>query len=186
MFSCELPRLLSALVSMRRETCLGKCRNSLIATVQNNKMLGHTVPLLLPVDIDECGTGRHSCANDTICFNLDGGYDCRCPHGKNCTGDCVHDGKVKHNGQIWVLENDRCSVCSCQVGMNERICLGCNFHTFEVFGLTSVDKCVQPFNQNDSYYNRAFPLMQILTRSFLANLFPPTLPGIRPTQLPIK
>ncbi|ELK08448.1 Protein kinase C-binding protein NELL2 [Pteropus alecto] len=67
-------------------------------------------------DIDECGTGRHSCANDTICFNLDGGYDCRCPHGKNCTGDCIHDGKIKHNGQIWVLENDRCSVCSCQQG----------------------------------------------------------------------
>lgn len=74
----------------------------------------------LAVDIDECGTGRHSCANDTICFNLDGGYDCRCPHGKNCTGDCIHDGKVKHNGQIWVLENDRCSVCSCQVGTNKK------------------------------------------------------------------
>lgn len=77
---------------------------------------------LLPVDIDECGTGGHSCANDTICFNLDGGYDCRCPHGKNCTGDCVHNGKVKHNGQIWVLENDRCSVCSCQVGADTALC----------------------------------------------------------------
>ena len=76
--------------------------------------------LFLAVDIDECGTGRHSCANDTICFNLDGGYDCRCPHGKNCTGDCIHDGKIKHNGQIWVLENDRCSVCSCQVGINKK------------------------------------------------------------------
>ncbi|GAB0176203.1 protein kinase C-binding protein NELL2 [Grus japonensis] len=67
-------------------------------------------------DIDECGTGRHSCANDTVCFNLDGGYDCRCPHGKNCTGDCIHEDRIKHNGQIWVLENDRCSVCSCQQG----------------------------------------------------------------------
>lgn len=73
------------------------------------------MPPPLSTDIDECGTGRHSCANDTICFNLDGGYDCRCPHGKNCTGDCIHEGKIKHNGQIWVLENDRCSVCSCQV-----------------------------------------------------------------------
>ncbi|KAL0196101.1 hypothetical protein M9458_009673, partial [Cirrhinus mrigala] len=54
------------------------------------------------------------CANDTVCFNVDGGYDCRCPHGRNCTGDCAHDGKVKHNGQIWVLDDDRCSVCSCQ------------------------------------------------------------------------
>lgn len=69
-------------------------------------------PLL---DVDECKSERNTCANDTVCFNLDGGYDCRCPHGHNCTGDCIHENKVKHNGQIWVLENDRCSVCSCQV-----------------------------------------------------------------------
>lgn len=68
-----------------------------------------------PADINECKTGRNTCANDTVCFNLDGGYDCRCPHGHNCTGDCIHDGKVKHSGQIWVLDSDRCSVCSCQV-----------------------------------------------------------------------
>lgn len=68
-----------------------------------------------PADINECRTGRNTCANDTVCFNLDGGYDCRCPHGHNCTGDCIHDGKVKHSGQIWVLDSDRCSVCSCQV-----------------------------------------------------------------------
>ncbi|TSK13402.1 Protein kinase C-binding protein NELL2 [Bagarius yarrelli] len=67
-------------------------------------------------DIDECKAGRNTCANDTLCFNLDGGYDCRCPHGHNCTGDCIFDSKVKHNGQIWVLDSDRCSVCSCQQG----------------------------------------------------------------------
>ncbi|MEQ2219397.1 Protein kinase C-binding protein nell2 [Xenoophorus captivus] len=67
------------------------------------------------VDINECKTGRNTCANDTVCFNLEGGYDCRCPHGHNCTGDCIHDNKVKHSGQIWVLDSDRCSVCSCQV-----------------------------------------------------------------------
>ncbi|XP_062338970.1 protein kinase C-binding protein NELL2 [Osmerus eperlanus] len=67
-------------------------------------------------DIDECDTGRHNCANDTVCFNVEGGYDCHCPHGRNCSGDCHHDDKVKHNGQIWVLEEDRCSVCSCQAG----------------------------------------------------------------------
>lgn len=70
---------------------------------------------VLPADINECKTGRNTCANDTVCFNLDGGYDCRCPHGHNCTGDCIHDSKVKHSGQIWVLDSDRCSVCSCQV-----------------------------------------------------------------------
>uniref|UniRef100_A0A8D2NTY2 Neural EGFL like 2 n=1 Tax=Zosterops lateralis melanops TaxID=1220523 RepID=A0A8D2NTY2_ZOSLA len=86
-------------------------------------------------DIDECGTGRHSCANDTVCFNLDGGYDCRCPHGKNCTGDCIHDGKIKHNGQIWVLENDRCSVCSCQNGyvMCRRMVCDCQNPTVDLF-----------------------------------------------------
>ncbi|XP_015681371.1 protein NEL [Protobothrops mucrosquamatus] len=86
-------------------------------------------------DIDECGTGRHSCANDTICFNLDGGYDCRCPHGKNCTGDCIHERKIKHNGQIWVLENDRCSVCSCQTGyvMCRRMVCDCENPTADLF-----------------------------------------------------
>ncbi|XP_068950342.1 protein kinase C-binding protein NELL2 [Petaurus breviceps papuanus] len=86
-------------------------------------------------DIDECGTGRHSCANDTICFNLDGGYDCRCPHGKNCTGDCIHNEKVKHNGQIWVLDNDRCSVCSCQNGfvMCRRMVCDCENPTVDLF-----------------------------------------------------
>lgn len=70
---------------------------------------------VFPADINECKTGRNTCANDTVCFNLEGGYDCRCPHGHNCTGDCIHDNKVKHSGQIWVLDSDRCSVCSCQV-----------------------------------------------------------------------
>ncbi|XP_061493819.1 protein kinase C-binding protein NELL2 isoform X2 [Rhineura floridana] len=86
-------------------------------------------------DIDECATGRHSCANDTICFNLDGGYDCRCPHGKNCTGDCIHESKIKHNGQIWVLENDRCSVCSCQSGyvMCRRMVCDCENPTVDLF-----------------------------------------------------
>lgn len=73
------------------------------------------ISLVLPADINECKTGRNTCANDTVCFNLEGGYDCRCPHGHNCTGDCIHDNKVKHSGQIWVLDSDRCSVCSCQV-----------------------------------------------------------------------
>ncbi|XP_073687375.1 protein kinase C-binding protein NELL2a [Garra rufa] len=72
-------------------------------------------------DMDECRTGRSTCANDTVCFNLDGGYDCRCPHGHNCTGDCIHDAKVKHNGQIWVLDSDRCSVCSCQVSGSDAL-----------------------------------------------------------------
>uniref|UniRef100_A0A4W4HQ48 Neural EGFL like 2 n=1 Tax=Electrophorus electricus TaxID=8005 RepID=A0A4W4HQ48_ELEEL len=85
-------------------------------------------------DIDECVTGRHSCANDTVCFNVDGGYDCRCPHGKNCTGDCLHEGKVKHNRQIWVLDDDRCSVCSCQSGlvMCRRMVCDCENPTVDV------------------------------------------------------
>uniref|UniRef100_A0A674F755 Neural EGFL like 2 n=1 Tax=Salmo trutta TaxID=8032 RepID=A0A674F755_SALTR len=90
---------------------------------------------LLSADIDECATDRHSCANDTVCFNVDGGYDCRCPHGKNCTGDCNHDNKHKHNGQIWVLDNDRCSVCSCQSGlvMCRRMVCDCESTTADLF-----------------------------------------------------
>ncbi|XP_061140275.1 protein kinase C-binding protein NELL2 [Syngnathus typhle] len=87
------------------------------------------------VDINECKTGRNTCANDTVCFNLDGGYDCRCPHGHNCTGDCVHDNKVKHSGQIWVLDNDRCSVCSCQAGqvMCRRMVCDCDNPNADLF-----------------------------------------------------
>uniref|UniRef100_A0A4W3J6F3 Neural EGFL like 2 n=1 Tax=Callorhinchus milii TaxID=7868 RepID=A0A4W3J6F3_CALMI len=90
---------------------------------------------LCETDIDECATRRHSCANDTICFNLEGGYYCRCPHGKNCTDDCVYEGKIKHNGQIWVLENDRCSVCSCQKGMVmcRRMVCDCENPTVDLF-----------------------------------------------------
>ncbi|XP_058841730.1 protein kinase C-binding protein NELL2-like isoform X2 [Acipenser ruthenus] len=86
-------------------------------------------------DIDECATGRHGCASDTVCFNLDGGYDCKCPHGKNCSGDCVHESKIKHNGQIWVLENDRCTVCSCQSGlvMCRRMVCDCENPTVDLF-----------------------------------------------------
>ncbi|XP_066524006.1 protein kinase C-binding protein NELL2a [Hoplias malabaricus] len=86
-------------------------------------------------DIDECKAGRSTCANDTVCFNLEGGYDCRCPHGHNCTGDCIHDNKVKHNGQIWVLDNDRCSVCSCQMGqvMCRRMVCDCENPTVDLF-----------------------------------------------------
>nr|XP_020760737.1 protein kinase C-binding protein NELL2 [Odocoileus virginianus texanus] len=109
-------------------------------------------------DIDECGTGRHGCANDTVCFNLDGGYDCRCPHGKNCTGDCIHDGKVKHNGQIWVLENDRCSVCSCQNGfvMCRRMVCDCENPTVDLFCCPECDPRLssQCLHQNgDTLYN---------------------------------
>uniref|UniRef100_A0A6Q2YF50 NEL-like protein 2 n=1 Tax=Esox lucius TaxID=8010 RepID=A0A6Q2YF50_ESOLU len=87
------------------------------------------------VDINECKTGRNTCANDTTCFNLEGGYDCRCPHGRNCSGDCIHDNKVKHNRQIWVLENDRCSVCSCQTGqvMCRRMVCDCENPTADLF-----------------------------------------------------
>uniref|UniRef100_A0AAY4EVQ5 Neural EGFL like 2 n=1 Tax=Denticeps clupeoides TaxID=299321 RepID=A0AAY4EVQ5_9TELE len=86
-------------------------------------------------DIDECEMERHSCANDTVCFNMDGSYDCRCPHGKNCSGDCVHDNKVKHNSQIWVLDSDRCSVCSCQNGlvMCRRMVCDCDNPTADLF-----------------------------------------------------
>ncbi|XP_055505149.1 protein kinase C-binding protein NELL1-like [Leucoraja erinacea] len=68
-------------------------------------------------DIDECATGLHSCWNDSVCINLEGGFDCRCPLGERCPGDCPQEEEEsKRNGQVWTLAGDRCSVCSCQDG----------------------------------------------------------------------
>ncbi|XP_062823867.1 protein kinase C-binding protein NELL1 isoform X8 [Anolis carolinensis] len=67
-------------------------------------------------DIDECALRTHTCWNDSACVNLEGGFDCLCPSGPSCTGDCVHEGSLKRNGQVWTLKKDRCSVCSCKDG----------------------------------------------------------------------
>nr|XP_014344650.1 PREDICTED: protein kinase C-binding protein NELL1-like [Latimeria chalumnae] len=67
-------------------------------------------------DIDECATRTHTCWNDSACVNLEGGFDCLCPSGPSCTGDCPHEGGLKRNGQVWTLKEDRCSVCSCKDG----------------------------------------------------------------------
>ncbi|XP_065539483.1 protein kinase C-binding protein NELL1 isoform X5 [Lathamus discolor] len=68
------------------------------------------------VDIDECALKTHTCWNDSACVNLAGGFDCLCPAGPSCTGDCPHEGGFKRNGQVWTLQEDRCSVCSCKDG----------------------------------------------------------------------
>ncbi|KAM4617488.1 protein kinase C-binding protein NELL1 isoform 3-T3 [Discoglossus pictus] len=67
-------------------------------------------------DIDECALRIHTCWNDSACVNLEGGFDCLCPSGPSCTGDCPHEGGLKRNGQVWTLKEDRCSVCSCKDG----------------------------------------------------------------------
>ncbi|CAM2115636.1 unnamed protein product [Caretta caretta] len=66
--------------------------------------------------IDECALRTHTCWNDSACVNLAGGFDCLCPSGPSCTGDCPHEGGLKRNGQVWTLKEDRCSVCSCKNG----------------------------------------------------------------------
>ncbi|XP_041447233.1 neural EGFL like 1 S homeolog isoform X4 [Xenopus laevis] len=67
-------------------------------------------------DIDECALRTHTCWNDSACVNLEGGFDCLCPSGPSCTGDCPHEEGLKRNGQVWTLKEDRCSVCSCKDG----------------------------------------------------------------------
>ncbi|KAH0517243.1 Protein kinase C-binding protein NELL1 [Microtus ochrogaster] len=67
-------------------------------------------------DIEECALRTHTCWNDSACVNLVGGFDCLCPAGPSCSGDCPHEGGLKHNGQVWILREDRCSVCSCKDG----------------------------------------------------------------------
>uniref|UniRef100_A0AAY4EB03 Neural EGFL like 2 n=1 Tax=Denticeps clupeoides TaxID=299321 RepID=A0AAY4EB03_9TELE len=119
-----------------RALCDGMCQNGGTCVSPNSCVCqqGFTGKRC-ETDVDECKSGKNGCANDTVCFNLDGGYDCRCPHGHNCTGDCIHDNKVKHNSQIWVLENDRCSVCSCQTGlvMCRRMVCDCENPTVDLF-----------------------------------------------------
>uniref|UniRef100_A0A3Q3JFM7 Neural EGFL like 2 n=1 Tax=Monopterus albus TaxID=43700 RepID=A0A3Q3JFM7_MONAL len=116
--------------------CDGLCQNGGTCVSPNNCVCqqGFTGKRC-ETDINECKTGRNTCANDTVCFNLEGGYDCRCPHGHNCTGDCIHDNKVKHSGQIWVLDSDRCSVCSCQAGqvMCRRMVCDCDNPNADLF-----------------------------------------------------
>uniref|UniRef100_A0AAQ4RLB6 Neural EGFL like 2 n=1 Tax=Gasterosteus aculeatus aculeatus TaxID=481459 RepID=A0AAQ4RLB6_GASAC len=116
--------------------CDGLCQNGGTCVSPNNCVCqqGFTGKRC-ETDINECKTGRNTCANDTVCFNLDGGYDCRCPHGHNCTGDCIHNNKVKHSGQIWVLDSDRCSVCSCQAGqvMCRRMVCDCDNPNADLF-----------------------------------------------------
>ncbi|KAM4845745.1 protein kinase C-binding protein NELL1 isoform 2-T2 [Thomomys bottae] len=67
-------------------------------------------------DIDECALRTHTCWNDSACINLAGGFDCLCTSGPSCSGDCPHEGGLKHNGQVWTLREDRCSMCSCKDG----------------------------------------------------------------------
>uniref|UniRef100_A0A8D0CM60 Neural EGFL like 1 n=1 Tax=Scleropages formosus TaxID=113540 RepID=A0A8D0CM60_SCLFO len=66
------------------------------------------------IDVDECATQTHTCWNDTVCLNLEGGFDCLCTSSPACTGDCLHQGELKQNGQVWTLEQDRCSICTCK------------------------------------------------------------------------
>uniref|UniRef100_A0A8C7UGB1 Neural EGFL like 1 n=1 Tax=Oncorhynchus mykiss TaxID=8022 RepID=A0A8C7UGB1_ONCMY len=68
------------------------------------------------IDVDECATQTHTCWNDSVCVNLPGGFDCMCTSGPACSGDCLHEEGLKHNGQEWNLSLDRCSLCSCKDG----------------------------------------------------------------------
>ncbi|KAL7866888.1 hypothetical protein AOLI_G00147020 [Acnodon oligacanthus] len=67
-------------------------------------------------NVDECATQTHTCWNDSVCVNLPGAFDCVCIAGPECTGDCVQDDGLKHNGQEWSLSQDSCSMCTCKDG----------------------------------------------------------------------
>ncbi|XP_064820987.1 uncharacterized protein LOC135538716 [Oncorhynchus masou masou] len=68
------------------------------------------------IDIDECATQTHTCWNDSVCVNLPGGFDCMCTSGPTCSGDCLYEEGLKHNGQEWNHSLDHCSLCSCKDG----------------------------------------------------------------------
>uniref|UniRef100_A0A8C7NZX8 Neural EGFL like 1 n=1 Tax=Oncorhynchus mykiss TaxID=8022 RepID=A0A8C7NZX8_ONCMY len=68
------------------------------------------------IDIDECATQTHTCWNDSVCVNLPGSFDCMCTSGPACSGDCLYEEGLKHNGQKWNHSLDHCSLCSCKDG----------------------------------------------------------------------
>ena len=68
---------------------------------------------LLP-DIDECDL-ENTCDKDAQCINTDGGYECRCSPGGDCSSACFVGGKKKKHGSSW--DGDGCETCSCLVSM---------------------------------------------------------------------
>ena len=68
--------------------------------------------LLLPPDIDECSL-ENTCDKDAMCTNTDGGYECRCSPGGECSSACFVGGKKKKHGSSW--DGDGCETCSCLV-----------------------------------------------------------------------
>lgn len=56
--------------------------------------------ITIPIDIDECAEGRHSCAQS--CTNTVGSYECSCTTGYHLANDdhrcngmqCMHDGTL--------------------------------------------------------------------------------------------
>ncbi|CAH7459207.1 Nell1 [Phodopus roborovskii] len=100
--------------SLSGESCIGVCGSQ--CCYGGNILINVSSSVCVCVYIDECALRTHTCWNDSACINLAGGFDCLCPSGPSCSGDCPHEGGLKHNGQVWVLREDRCSVCSCKDG----------------------------------------------------------------------
>ncbi|XP_072015831.1 protein kinase C-binding protein NELL2-like [Amphiura filiformis] len=65
-------------------------------------------------DIDEC-TLDNTCDSKALCTNTEGGYECRCSPGGECSSHCFVDGKKKKHGSSW--DGEACESCSCLKGV---------------------------------------------------------------------
>ncbi|XP_049316269.1 fibulin-1 isoform X5 [Bactrocera dorsalis] len=125
------------------------------------------------IDIDECETGEHQCAENQICRNRNGGYICSCPSGHQLLR--VHDGvsrciDINECGQGHVPvcpSNAQCLntigsyYCECKSGFqkskgNEHVCLDVD-ECQEIPGLCQ-QKCVNYWGGYRCTCNQGFEL----------------------------
>uniref|UniRef100_A0A8C9U320 EGF-containing fibulin-like extracellular matrix protein 1 n=1 Tax=Scleropages formosus TaxID=113540 RepID=A0A8C9U320_SCLFO len=89
-------------------------------------------PIFLHADIDECTTGRHTCAADQICHNTWGSYTCQCKPGFQKSGDqCVdRDECLSRYCMHRCVNTEGSYYCLCNVGYqlarNNQSCVDVN------------------------------------------------------------
>ncbi|XP_017467398.1 PREDICTED: fibulin-2 isoform X2 [Rhagoletis zephyria] len=125
------------------------------------------------IDIDECETGEHQCAENQICRNRNGGYICSCPPGhqlsrmRNGINRCVDINECHQEHPAVCPSNSQCLntigsyYCECKSGFqknkdNEHICLDVD-ECQEIPGLCQ-QKCVNFWGGYRCTCNQGFEL----------------------------
>lgn len=125
------------------------------------------------IDIDECETGEHQCAENQICRNRNGGYICSCPPGhqllriRNGVSRCTDIDECDQGHPPVCPSNAKCLntigsyYCECKSGFqkskgNEHICLDVD-ECQEIPGLCQ-QKCVNYWGGYRCACNQGFEL----------------------------